>query len=149
LRTFTHVYCLFLERRATHYDSPVTASRNIYLSIPSNSSPGMATSTTSRPSSNPSLFAYGSTVTGGSTVRQRALAETATNSLLITTERLKSNMSSSMRPARQPSTTPTTTSSTYPSSQPPQRNASQNIKSRTQSDKLINSKGMDIFHWLL
>jgi len=132
---------ILLERRATHYDSPVTPSRNIYLSIPSTSSPGMATSATSHPSSNQSLFAYGSTVTGGSTVRQRALAETATNSLLITTERLKSNLSSSMRPARQPSTTP--------SSQPPQRNASQNIKSRTQPDKLINSKGIHIFHWLL
>jgi hypothetical protein len=136
---------ILLERRATHYDSPVTPSRNIYLSIPSTSSPGMATSATSHPSSNQSLFAYGSTVTGGSTVRQRALAETATNSLLITTERFKSNISSSMRPARQP----TTTSSTYPSSQPPQRNASQNIKSRTQPDKLINSKGIEIFHWLL
>ncbi|UJR23275.1 hypothetical protein I4U23_026292 [Adineta vaga] len=127
-----------LKRRTTH-DSPVITSGNLDLS-------NMATSTTSHPSSNPSLYAYGSTITSSSSsssVRQRALAETATNSLLITSERFKSQIPSSMRPARQSSTT--TMPSTYMTSQQLQRNTSQNIRSRNQTDKSMNSK--DLFEY--
>jgi len=144
---------IVLERRTAHHDSSLTAPTHIIdLTIPSNSAPNMAMSTTSHPSSNPSLFAYRSTLTAGSTVRQRALAETNTNSLFITTERLKSNISSAMRPARQPLTavaTATTTAATTTissasiSSQQPQRNTSQSTRPRLQQDKLTNSKGIN------
>jgi hypothetical protein len=143
--------CLFLtilERRTAHYDSCVTSTVNTDIAIPTNSTSNMAMSTTSHPSSNPSLFAYRNAVNGGSTIRQRALVETNTNSLLITTERYKSNMSSSMRPARQPLTTTTTTTtmpSAYMSSQQSQRNVNQNIRTRIQQDKLTNSKGRNVF----
>ncbi|CAF1325471.1 unnamed protein product [Adineta steineri] len=128
-----------LKRHATHYDSPIIASSNTYLPISSGIALRMATSTTSHPSSNSSLFAYGNTITGGSTVRQRALADTTTNSLLITTERFKTNTSSSssMRPARQPAM-----SSAYMTSQQLQRNASQTTRPRIQHDKTTISKDL-------
>ena len=114
----------------------------------------MAMSASSHPSSNPSLFAYRSTITANSTVRQRAIAETTTTSLFITTERLKSNTSSSMRPARQPSTATTAAvataamSSVYLPCQPApqaQRCIIQNIKPRIQQEKSTNSKGIVTF----
>jgi len=110
----------------------------IELTAHSNSFQTMAMSTTSQPPSNPSLFTYRSA--GINTIRQRALAENTTNSLLITTERVKSNYSSSMRPSRQPVTS--TISSAYVPSQPVQpRNLSQTTKSRVQQDKSNNTKG--------
>jgi hypothetical protein len=126
-------------------DPSLTPSANIDQITPLNSAHTMAMGTTSHPSSNPSLFAYRCTITGGNTVRQRALAETNTNSLFITTERIKSNMSSSMRPARQPLTAATPTiSSAYMSSQQTQRNASYSTRSRIQQDKITNFKGIAI-----
>ncbi|CAF0847881.1 unnamed protein product [Rotaria sp. Silwood1] len=130
------------KRRVAHHDSSSIASTNNYLNISSNSTNSMIMSTTSHTPPNPSLFTYRNTLTGGNTIRQRAFAETPTNNLLITTERIKSNISSSMRPTRQPLTTTVTTtmSSTYISSQQTQRNTSQNTKSRTQQDKSMTSK---------
>ncbi|CAF3421260.1 unnamed protein product [Rotaria sp. Silwood1] len=130
------------KRRVAHHDSSSIASANNYLNISSNSTNSMIMSTTSHTPPNPSLFTYRNTLTGGNTIRQRAFAETPTNNLLITTERIKSNISSSMRPTRQPLTTTVTTtmSSTYISSQQTQRNTSQNAKSRTQQDKSMTSK---------
>ncbi len=144
----THAYCLyyFTERRVALYDSPLIPSNNTDVSVPSNSIHTMTMSATSHPSSNPSLFAYRSTLTAGATVRQRALTDTTTTSLFIATEKLKTNMSSAMRPARQPLTgTTTTVSSAYMPTQPLQRNASQNTKPRTQQDRFNNSKGKLIF----
>ncbi len=149
---YTCLLFVVLERRAVPNDSSVTSAANTDIVTSSNLPYTMATSTTSHPSSNPSLFAYRSTLTAGSTVRQRALAETNTNSLFITTERLKSNISSAMRPARQPLTavaTATTTAATTTissasiSSQQPQRNTSQSTRPRLQQDKLTNSKGIN------
>lgn len=103
----------------------------------------MATSTSSQSPSNPSLFAYRNSIVGGNTIRQRAFAETPTNNVLITTERIKSNhISSSMRPTRQPLATPTATCT---STQPPQRNISQNGRTRTQQEKSNPSKGIVLF----
>ncbi|CAF1179621.1 unnamed protein product [Adineta ricciae] len=132
-----------LKRRATRYDSPVTVPGHNNLSTSSNSISTMATSTSSHPTSNSSLFAYGSTITGGNTVRQRALAEPATNSLLITSERFKSHTPSTMRPARQSSTT--TMPSAYMTSHQLQRNASQGMRSRNHQDKSTNSR--DVFDY--
>jgi hypothetical protein len=136
-----------LGRRVVHQELCLTPSANTDTLIPTNSTSNMAMSTTSHPSTNPSLFAYRNSVASGNTIRQRALAETNTNSLLITSERYKSNISSSMRPARQPltATTTTTMSSAYMSSQQSQRNVNQNIRTRIQQEKLNNSKGIDIF----
>ncbi|CAF2423860.1 unnamed protein product [Rotaria sp. Silwood2] len=131
------------KRRIAHHDSSSIASTNNYLTISSNLTNSMAMSTTSHTQSNPSLFTYRNTLAGGNTIRQRALAETPTNNLLITTERIKSNISSAMRPTRQPLTTTATTTtmaSTYTSSQQSQRNVSQNTRSRIQQDKSMNSK---------
>lgn len=135
---------IILERRTTSNDPSLIPTNHIDQSSISNSVQTMAMSTTSHPSSNPSLFAYRSTLTGGSTVRQRALAETSTTSLLITTERLKTNINSSMRPARQPLTTTAMAamSSVYMPAQQSQRNTSQSTRSRNQQDRLTsNSKG--------
>ena len=133
------------------YDSPLLIpSNNTDVSVPSNSVHTMTMSATSHPSSNPSLFAYRSTLTAGTTVRQRALTDTTTTSLFIATEKLKTNMSSSMRPSRQPLTgTTATVSSAYMLSQPLQRNASQSTKSRTQQDKSNSSKGKSIYSSLV
>ncbi|CAF3510862.1 unnamed protein product [Rotaria sordida] len=131
------------KRRLTHHDSSSITSTNNYLNISSNLINSMAMSTTSHTPSNPSLFTYRNTLTGGNTIRQRAFVETPTNNLLITTERIKSNISSAMRPTRQPLTTATATttmSSTYISSQQSQRNANQNTRSRIQQDKSMNLK---------
>lgn len=133
-----------LGRRVVHQELCLTPSANTDTLIPTNSTSNMAMSTTSHPSTNPSLFAYRNSVASGNTIRQRALAETNTNSLLITSERYKSNISSSMRPARQPLAA-TTMSSAYMSSQQSQRNVNQNIRTRIQQEKLNNSKGIDIF----
>jgi hypothetical protein len=142
---YTNLLLVVLECRTVPNDSALISAPNIDQSTPLTSAHTMATSTTSHPSSNPSLFAYRCTITGGNTVRQRALTETNTNSLFITTERLKSNISSSMRPARQPLTTTATMSSAYMTAQQPQRNTNQNTRPRIQQDKLTNSKGIAIF----
>jgi hypothetical protein len=142
------VYCytcrsfIILERRTAHHDS-LTPSANTDPTVTSLAH-NMAMSTTSQPSSNPSLFVYRSSLTGGSTtVRQRAIAETTSNNLLITTERFKSNISTSMRPARQPlSVTTPIMPSAYIPSQQPQRNVNQNPKTRVQQDKSTNLKGI-------
>jgi len=99
----------------------------------------MATSTTSQLQTNSSVFTYRSAAAGGNPVRQRAIAETTSNSLLISAERFKSNISTSIRQTRQPLTTTTTptVSSTYISSQQPQRNT----KSRVQQEKIPSSRG--------
>jgi hypothetical protein len=137
---------IILERRTAPNDSSLIPSNNTDVSVPSNSAHTMTMSTTSHPSSNPSLFAYRSTLTAGTSVRQRALVDTTTTSLFIATEKLKTNISSSMRPARQPLTgTTTTMSSAYMPSQQLQRNVSQNTKQRIQQDKCNNSKGKITF----
>jgi hypothetical protein len=97
----------------------------------------MATSTSTHPTSNSAVFTYRSAAAGGNHVRQRAIAETTSNSLLISAERFKSNIPSSIRQTRQPLTTTTTTlPSTYISSQQTQRN----IKSRIQQEKIPNTR---------
>ena len=104
----------------------------------------MATSTTSQSTAHPPLFAYRNTITGSNTIRPRTLGETATNSLLITTERIKSNVSSPARPVRPPLPTATVTAmTTAPNSfQQAQRYANHSTKSRNQQDKLTASKGI-------
>ncbi len=97
----------------------------------------MTTSTSSQLQTNSSVFTYRSAAAGGNPVRQRAIAETTSSSLLISADRFKSNISTSIRQARQPLTTTTTVSSTYISSQQPQRNT----KSRVQQEKITNSRG--------
>ncbi len=140
---YTCLLFIISERRTAPNDFSVIPSTNTDAIAPSNPVYTMTMSAASHPSSNPSLFAYRSTLTAGTTVRPRTLAETATTSLFITTEKLKSNIAASMRPARQPLTTTTTTtmSSAYMPSQQLQRNTSQNTKPRIQQDKLNNSKG--------
>ena len=143
---YTHRLFILLERRAVRYDSPVGLPSQNNLSSSSNSISTMATSTSSHPTSNSSLFAYGSTITGGNTVRQRALAEPATNSLLITSERFKAHTPSTMRPARQSSTT--TMPSAYMTYHHVQRNASQDMRSHNHQDKSTNSRGKKYFRVL-
>ncbi|CAF0726937.1 unnamed protein product [Rotaria sp. Silwood1] len=127
------------KRRTVNHDSSIIVSST--SDVPTGSSPAnqMAMSTSGHPQTNSSVFTYRSAAAGGNTIRQRTIAETTPNSLLITTDRFKSNISSSIRPTRQ--LLPTTTlSSTYMSSQQTQRNNNQNIKSRLQSEKFINSR---------
>ncbi|CAF3144071.1 unnamed protein product [Rotaria socialis] len=139
------------KRRIANNDSASNASINNHLNLASNSTHSMATSASSHSPSNPSLFTYRNSIVGGNTIRQRAFAETPTNNILITTERLKPNISSSMRPTRQPlATAAPNTSATYLSSQSTspqqqqqqQRNTSQNAKSRSQQDKPTNFKDL-------
>lgn len=132
--------CSSPERRATLHEPSVARPRSTDLSTCSNATSTMAASTTSHPSSNASLFAYGNAAPANSTVRQRPYAEPATtNSLLLTSERLKASTPSSMRPARQTSTT--TMPSAYMTSQQLQRHASQPNRSRQQQDKSSNARG--------
>jgi hypothetical protein len=93
----------------------------------------MAASTSSQLQSNSSVFTYRSAAAGGNTVRQRAIAETTSNSLLISSDRFKSNVTTTIRQPRQPLPT-TSLSSTYA---PQQRNT----KSRIQQEKATNSRG--------
>jgi hypothetical protein len=127
---------IIIEQRIAHHDFPIIIPSTVDISLPTNQ---MATSTSSHPQTTSSVFTYRSAAAGGNTVRQRAIAETTSNSLLISAERFKSNMSTTIRQTRQPLTTTTTTlSSTYISSQPSQRN----IKSRIQQEKINNSRGI-------
>lgn len=147
---YCYLHSLFcvLERRIIANDSSVNPSNYSDVNSASSVTHPMAMSASSHPSSNPSLFAYRNTITTNTTVRQRAIAETTTTSLFISTERLKANTSSSMRPARQPSTVTTAAvataamSSVYLPSQPsPQRTLIQTIKPRIQQEKSIQFKG--------
>ncbi|CAF1218585.1 unnamed protein product [Adineta ricciae] len=109
--------------------------------ILSGSSNQMATSTTNHHQSHPSVFTYRSAAAGGNTVRQRAIADPPSNSLLITAERFKTTMTSTMRSTRQqslPLTTATTTS--YVPSQQVHRSLPQTNRSRVQLDKLKTSQ---------
>ncbi|UJR25637.1 hypothetical protein I4U23_006989 [Adineta vaga] len=126
-----------LERRVIHHDSSITIPPPpIDLSLTSNQ---MTTSASNhhhhQQPSHSSMFSYRSAAAGGNTVRQRAIADPPSNSLLITAERFKTNLTSTMRPTRQQSisTLP------YLSSQQTQKNVSQNIRSRIQLDKLKTS----------
>jgi len=123
-----------IEHRIVHHDSSIIVPSIVDISIPTNQ---MTTSTSSQPQTNSSVFTYRSAAAGGNPVRQRAIAETTSSSLLISADRFKSNISTSIRQARQPLTTTTTVSSTYISSQQPQRNT----KSRLQQEKITNSRG--------
>ena len=120
----------------------------------------MATSTSNQLQTSSSVFTYRSAAAGGNAVRQRAIAETTSNSLLITADRFKSTMptttttttTTTLRPARQSLTTSTSLPSAYLSSQPPpplqQQQQQRNIKSRTQQDKSSNSRGKTIDEYL-
>jgi hypothetical protein len=123
-----------IEHRIVHHDSSIIVPSIVDISIPTNQ---MTTSTSSQLQTNSSVFTYRSAAAGGNPVRQRAIAETTSSSLLISADRFKSNISTSIRQARQPLTTTTTVSSTYISSQQPQRNT----KSRVQQEKITNSRG--------
>jgi hypothetical protein len=123
-----------IEHRIAHHDSSIIVPSIVDISIPTNQ---MTTSTSSQLQTNSSVFTYRSAAAGGNPVRQRAIAETTSSSLLISADRFKSNISTSIRQARQPLTTTTTVSSTYISSQQPQRNT----KSRVQQEKITNSRG--------
>ncbi len=137
---------IIIEHRIAHHDFPIIIPSTVDISLSTNQ---MATSTSSHPQTTSSVFTYRSAAAGGNTVRQRAIAETTSNSLLISAERFKSNMSTTIRQTRQPITTTTTLSSTYISSQPSQRN----IKSRIQQEKITNSRGIiskkSIWYYLL
>ncbi len=126
---------IIIEQRIAHHDFPIIIPSTVDISLSTNQ---MATSTSSHPQTTSSVFTYRSAAAGGNTVRQRAIAETTSNSLLISAERFKSNMSTTIRQTRQPITTTATLSSTYISSQPSQRN----IKSRIQQEKINNSRGI-------
>ncbi len=129
------IIIIIIEHRIAHHDSPINIPSPIDISIPSNQ---MTTSTSSHPQTNSSVFTYRSAAAGGNTVRQRAIAETTSNSLLISAERFKTNMSTSIRQPRQPlPATTTTLSSAYISSQQIQRNT----KLRVQQEKITNSRG--------
>lgn len=146
-------FVTILERRTISNDASVNPSCNSDITTVSNLTHSMAMSASSHPSSNPSLFAYRNTITANSTVRQRAIAETTTTSLFITTEKLKSNTSSAMRPARQSSTATTAAVATAAMSsvylpaqtQAPQRTIIHNIKPRIPHEKSTNSKGIVTF----
>jgi len=127
-----------IEHRIVHHDSSIIVPSIVDISIPINSTNQMATSTSSQLQTNSSVFTYRSVAAGGNPVRQRAIAETTSNSLLISAERFKSNISTSIRQTRQPLTTTTpTVSSAYISSQQTQRNT----KSRVQQEKIPSSRG--------
>ncbi|CAF3398871.1 unnamed protein product [Rotaria socialis] len=128
------------KRRIVHHESSVATPSSIDSLVGSNPTNQMATSASGHPQTNSTVFTYRSAAAGGNTIRQRAIAETTTNSMLITTERLKLNMSSAVRSTRQLLPAPTTIASTYVSSQQTQRNHNQNSKSRTQQDKSIHSR---------
>ncbi len=129
---------IIIERRIAHHDPSIIVPSTVDIPIISNSTNQMATSTSTHPQTNSSVFTYRSAAAGGNTVRQRAIAETASNNLLITTERLKSNISSTVRSTRQPLQTTNTLPSAYI---PSQRNINQNSKSRGQQEKSTNSRG--------
>jgi hypothetical protein len=135
------LFIFIVEHRIVQHDSSIITPTTIDIPLVSNSTNQMATSTSTQPQTNSAVFTYRSAAAGGNTVRQRAIAETTSNNLLIATERLKSNMSSSVRSTRQPLTATNTLSSTYTSSQQPQKNITQNTKTRTQQDKSTNSRG--------
>ncbi|CAF3591187.1 unnamed protein product [Rotaria sordida] len=129
------------KRRIVNHDSSVIVPSTTDVPVSSTSTNQMAMSTSGHPQTNSSVFSYRSgAAAGGNTIRQRTIAETTSNSLLIATERFKSNISSSMRTTRQLLPTTTTLSSTYTSSQQTQRNNNQNIKSRIQQEKFMNSR---------
>ena len=126
---------IFIEHRIVNHESSIIVPTSIDIALPSTT---MATSTSTQPQTNSSVFTYRSAAAGGNAVRQRAITETASNSLLISAERFKTNMSTSIRQTRQPiQTTTTTISSTYVSSQPAQRN----LKSRVQPERPTNPRG--------
>ncbi|CAF1105085.1 unnamed protein product [Adineta ricciae] len=107
--------------------------------ILSGSSNQMTTSTTNHHQSHPSVFTYRSAAAGGNTVRQRAIADPPSNSLLITAERFKTTMTSTMRSTRQQSL-PITTTTSYVPSQQIHRNLPQTNRSRVLLDKLKTSQ---------
>lgn len=132
---------IIVERRIVHHDAPVTVSSTVDTTVGSNPTNQMVMSTSGHAPANSTVFTYRSAAAGGTTIRQRAIAETTPSSLLITTERLKANMTSSVRSTRQLLPPPTTVATTYMSSQQTQRNNNQNVKSRAQQEKMINSRG--------
>ena len=100
----------------------------------------MNSTTTTYPQTNSAIFTYRSAALGGNAIRQRTIAETIQNNSLISTDRLKSNVSSSIRPTRQSMPTATLPSAFV---SPPliQRNNNQNTKLRVQQERLMNSRG--------
>jgi len=125
---------IIIEHRIVHHDSPVIVPSSIDIPLPVNSINQMATSTSNQLQTNSSVFTYRSAAAGGNTVRQRAIAETTPNNLLISADRFKTNITTTIRQTRQPIPTPTPLSSTYI---PAQRNT----KSRIQQEKTTNSRG--------
>jgi hypothetical protein len=124
---------VIIEQRIVHHDSSIIVPASVDISLPANS---MATSTSSQLQSNSSVFTYRSAAAGGNTVRQRAIAETTSNSLLISADRFKTNVTTTIRQPRQPlpATTPALSSTYIPSQR--------NTKSRIQQEKTTNSRGM-------
>lgn len=116
----------------------------------------MATSTSNQLQTTSSVFTYRSAAAGGNPVRQRAIAETTSNSLLISADRFKSNMptatttssTTTMRTTRQSLPTTTSLSSAYLASQPPPQQQQRNAKSRTQQDKLSNPRGKITYDYI-
>lgn len=128
------------KHRIVNHESSLIVPTPIDLTLPVQS---MAASTTTQallqaPSSttNSTLFTYRSAAAGGNPVRQRVIAESTANSLLISAEKFKANVSSTsnLRQARQSVTNPTSLPSTLiPSTQ-------RNVKSRIQQEKIANTK---------
>lgn len=143
-----HVVCwLFTERRIVQHDSSLIAPSPGDPTTAGSSTNQMSTSTSNHPQSNSSLFTYRSTpaaatAAGGNINRPRAMPDpTTTNSLLISTDKLKSNMPSSLRSTRQPVVTTTNTTSALMSSQQMQRSTYTNGRSRGQLEKVTPSRG--------
>ncbi|CAF0837205.1 unnamed protein product [Adineta steineri] len=121
------------KRRIVHHDSPIIVPPTGDISIPSNQ---MTMSTSSHLQANSSVFTYRSTAANGNTLRQRTIVEPpSSNSLLITAERFKSNLSSTIRPTKQQSM-----ATAYVSSQQTNRNLHQNARSRIHLEKLTHSR---------
>jgi hypothetical protein len=128
--------CIFIiiERRVVHHDSPITESSST-ADIPVVPDQ-MATSTSSHLQPNPSVFTYRTAAPSGNPIRHRVIAEAPSNTLLLSAERYKSNISSSLRQTRHQSIT-----TAYIPPQQTQRNTNQNTKSRVQLEKLTHSRG--------
>lgn len=131
---------MFIEHRIVNHETTLVVPTPVDIILPTNS---MATTTTTQPllppatATNSTVFTYRSAAAGGNPVRQRAIAEPTSNSLLISAERFKTNMTTTttIRQTRQ-----TFTNTTSIPTQPPAP-AQRNIKSRIQPEKIVNPRG--------
>jgi hypothetical protein len=149
-----HVECLlFLERRIVQHDSPIVTSNTIDQTVPLISTNPMSTSARNHPQNNGSVFTYRTaTITttttttpvaaaSGSIHRSRASTDIATNSIVLTGDKIKSNMPASIRSTRSVLTHAPVTSPALISAQQTQRYNGSNSKTRISPDKLAQTRG--------